>query len=141
MIIHENSLTEEIFITLRKHGSFKDYYYEDVKYALKNTLFSVVVFDEYIPVGMGRVVGDGRIAFFIKDVVVHSDYRGQKIGSLIMNNLLNYIKSAGTKDAYVGLMSSLGKEKFYEKFGFITRPNEIYGAGMIMFLKEKGDYE
>ena len=32
---------------------------------------------------------------------------------------------------YLG--ASKGKEAFYEKFGFISRPNESLGAGMILY--------
>lgn len=32
---------------------------------------------------------------------------------------------------YLG--ASKGKESFYEKFGFISRPNEDLGAGMILY--------
>ena len=32
---------------------------------------------------------------------------------------------------YLG--ASKGKESFYEKFGFITRPNEELGSGMILY--------
>lgn len=31
------------------------------------------------------------------------------------------------------LGASKGKEAFYEKFGFVSRPNEELGAGMILF--------
>lgn len=33
----------------------------------------------------------------------------------------------------VGLMAAVGKEPFYQKFGFHTRPNEREGAGMLQF--------
>ena len=32
---------------------------------------------------------------------------------------------------YLG--ATKGKENFYEKFGFISRPNEELGAGMILY--------
>lgn len=32
---------------------------------------------------------------------------------------------------YLG--ASKGKESFYEKFGFISRPNEDLGVGMILY--------
>ena len=32
--------------------------------------------------------------------------------------------------AYAVLMASKGKEAFYERYGFISRPNEKQGAGM-----------
>jgi hypothetical protein len=32
-------------------------------------------------------------------------------------------------------MATKGREAFYKKFGFIERPNEQFGAGMIQFIK------
>ena len=34
---------------------------------------------------------------------------------------------------YLG--AAKGKEGFYEKFGFVTRPNDDVGAGMILYDK------
>jgi len=37
----------------------------------------------------------------------------------------------------VNLMAAPNKEGFYKKFGFIERPNENMGAGMVMYLKKE----
>ena len=34
----------------------------------------------------------------------------------------------------VGLFAAKGKEGFYEKYGFMKRPNETYGNGMCTFF-------
>jgi len=139
MQIVKNGLTENIFIDLRKEGPFVEYSYQDVKKALQHTLFSIVIFEKNIPIAMGRIVGDGRISFFIKDVVVKKEYRSLGIGKIVMKELIGYIKTVGCYKAYVGLMSSLGHESFYEQFGFIRRPNKDFGAGMILFLEDKDE--
>jgi GNAT superfamily N-acetyltransferase len=132
----KNNITSKQFIDLRKEGPFMQYEEVDVITALKNTLYSVVIYEDELAIGMGRVVGDGRISFFIKDIVVKKDHQGKGVGSLIMELLLDYIKANGARNAYIGLMSTVGLEGFYEKFGFIRRPNESFGAGMIMYLKD-----
>lgn len=137
--IRENELTPEQFILLREEKYFKKYSDSDVAISLNNTLYSVLVLHQLKPVAMGRIIGDDRIAFFIKDVVVHPDYQDEGIGKLVMDKLLNYIKIKGCEDAYIGLMSTPGKEFFYEKFGFIKRPNNHHGHGMIKFLKEENE--
>ena len=52
-----------------------------------------------------------------------------------MNKLIekiNEYKKVNPKiRTYLG--SSKGKKSFYEKFGFISRPNEDLGAGMILY--------
>ena len=63
------------------------------------------------------------------------EYQGKKIGTGIMENLLEKIKEYKKVNpnirTYLG--ASKGKEAFYEKFGFVSRPNEELGAGMILF--------
>ena len=141
MHVLENGVTVDIFINLRKYGPFKEYNEEDVRIALQHTLYSLVVFDETKPVGMVRIVGDGRICFFIKDLVVLPEYQDKGIGTLIMKNLFSYFKANACLNAYIGLMSTPNVESFYEKFGFIRRPNKDYGAGMILYYQGEDKYD
>lgn len=133
--IIENSLNVDDFINLRKTGPFIEYEKEDVEIALKNNLYSVSVYKDNQVIGIVRIVGDGRICFFIKDLVVHPDYKGKKIGALLMKYIFKYIEENACYNAYIGLMATVNTEGFYEKFGFIRRPNENHGAGMIMYYK------
>jgi N-acetylglutamate synthase-like GNAT family acetyltransferase len=138
MRIAENALTANIYSTLRKTGPFIPYEEEDIEISLKNSLHSVVVFDESNKaVGIARVIGDNKITFIIKDVVVLPIYQNQGIGELLIKNLFSYINKHACENAYIGLMSTVHKEGFYEKYGFIRRPNENYGAGMVMFYKKE----
>lgn len=146
MRVVENGLTVDIYRSLRKTGPFMEYNDHDVEVALANSLYSVVVYDGEKPIGIARLVGDNRITFFLKDVVVHPDYRGQGIGRLIMQYIFEYIDQHASDNAYIGLTSTQGREGFYERFGFIRRPNDQLGAGMSMFytkdesnLKRKPD--
>ncbi|MFC7679067.1 GNAT family N-acetyltransferase [Paenibacillus sp. GCM10028914] len=132
-----NTLTPEIYIELRRKVGFKQYSFEDVAMALEKTLFSVVIYDADKPVGIGRVLGDDRVVFFIKDVVVDPDYQNRSIGHDIMLSLMEYIEGKACKNAYVGLMSTPNKEGFYKKFGFIQRPNEEFGHGMVKFVNNE----
>lgn len=142
IIVKENELKPETFIKLRKYYSnFIEYAKEDVEVALKNTLYSVCVYDGDKEIGIARVVGDGRICFFIKDVVVHPDYQGKNIGKLIMSYLFKYFAEVAADNAYIGLMATPNTEGFYEKFGFIRRPNERYGSGMILYYKREKQWK
>lgn len=135
LIIKENSLTSSDFINLRRTGPFIEYKKDDVELALKNTLYSITVLIKAKTIGIARIVGDGRITFFIKDFVVIPDYKGKHIGTIIIKYLFKYIEKHACPNAYIGLMATPNTEGFYEKFGFIRRPNENHGAGMIMFYK------
>lgn len=64
--------------------------------------------------------------------MVRPEYQGMGIGTGIMNNILDeanvYRGMNPVIRVYLG--ASKGKEGFYEKFGFVGRPNESLGAGM-----------
>lgn len=102
--------------------------------ALKNTFYSVSVYDNDMIIGFGRIVGDGICFLHIHDVMVLPKYQNKKIGAKIMNSLLNKIDEVRQKnpDVLVYLGASLGKEDFYKKQGFITREEAGLGPGMIL---------
>lgn len=106
-----------------------------VKEALRNTLYSLCVYDENRLIGYGRIIGDKTIFLYIQDIMVIPKYQGKQIGTGIMYKLLEqvdrYKKVNPNIRTYLG--ASKGKEGFYEKFGFISRPNDKLGAGMILY--------
>ena len=106
-----------------------------VKEALRNTLYSLCVYDENGLIGYGRIIGDKTIFLYIQDIMVIPKYQGKQIGTEIMYKLLEqvdrYKKVNPNIRTYLG--ASKGKEGFYEKFGFISRPNDKLGAGMILY--------
>lgn len=100
--------------------------------SFKNTLYGVTAEVDGETVACGRIIGDGALYFYIQDVIVLPQYQGQGFGKIIMNNIMNFLKENCPQNSFVGLMAAKGKHAFYEKYGFITRPNEIYGPGMVM---------
>ena len=105
-----------------------------VRKALDNSLFCVCIELDGTIVGMGRIAGDTAIYLHILDVIVHPAYQRKGIGTLIMRALMRYVDTVGNKNTNIGLMCSKGREEFYKGFGFITRPDEKFGAGMIKIL-------
>lgn len=134
--IEQDGVTPEIYKMVRESVGMPKYKREDVELALAHTLFSVVIWEGQRPVGMGRVIGDGRVAFFIKDVATVPDRQGKGIGTLVMEQLMAYIRDVGAENAYVGLMALKGKENFYKKFGFHVRPFQNEGSGMTQYLND-----
>ncbi len=106
-----------------------------VETALKNTLYSLCVYDDNKLIGYGRIIGDKTIFLYIQDIIVIPEYQNKHIGTRIMENLLTqineYKKINPNIRTYLG--ASKGKESFYVKFGFISRPNEDLGSGMILY--------
>lgn len=70
-------------------------------------------------VGMCRVMWDGGLTAEIMNVVVHPDYQGQGIGRRLMELLIAEIEKLGVR--HITLGSAVGKEAFYEQFGFVVR--------------------
>jgi ribosomal protein S18 acetylase RimI-like enzyme len=67
-------------------------------------------------VGMGRVISDGCSDGYIQDVIVLPEYRGRKVGSLIINALIERGRDAGL--TWIGLIAEPGNDLFYASLGF-----------------------
>lgn len=116
----DNALKAEDFVRLKVATGFIDRPIQQVENALKNGLFNVSAICDGKVVGMGRLVGDGAMYWYLQEIVVLPEYQGKGIGKSIVNRLIEHIKSTaipGTK-VEVGLTAVAGKEPFYEKFGF-----------------------
>lgn len=133
MIVKENINNVCEFNFLYDNVEWGSYDKEVARIALKNTLYSVSVYEDNQIIGYGRIIGDGAIFFYIHDIMVRKDYQGKKVGTLIMNKLVDKIKEYKkiNNGARIYLGASKNKEKFYEKFGFITREEANLGPGMI----------
>ena len=102
--------------------------------ALDNTFYSVSVYEDNKIVGYGRIIGDTICFLYIQDIMVKPEYQGNKIGTMIMNKLLEKINEIKQEnpDLRVYLGASKNREEFYEKFGFIKRIDADLGYGMIL---------
>ncbi len=95
--------------------------------ALDNSLYSIAVVSNQEIIGMGRVVGDNGLYYYIQDLIVHPDYQSKGIGREIMSRLLNYINTNAKKGAFIGLMAAKGLKDYYKEFGFKPRPEQEPG--------------
>ena len=95
----------------------------------EQSCFAVCIYDKTKIIGMARMVGDGAY-FTIYDVVTRAEYQHQGIGKILMQELIKFYESIADDDTYLYLGASFGKEKFYEQFGFKSRPYDGIGAGM-----------
>ncbi|HCM88484.1 MULTISPECIES: GNAT family N-acetyltransferase [Vagococcus] len=92
--------------------------FEAAELSLKHSIFGITIKENEKIIGMGRIIGDGAIYFYIQDIVVHPDYQKQGIGHLIMRELMDYLKENAPDKAFVGLFASEGNESFYKKYTF-----------------------
>ena len=119
-VLLDNSLRAEDFIRLKVAAGFMDRPLKQAEKALENGLFNVSAYSEGKVVGMGRLVGDGAMYWYLQEIIVLPEYQGMGIGKSIVNRLIENIKSTALPGTAieVGLTAVKGKEQFYEKFGF-----------------------
>ena len=111
-------------------GSIDD---QTVAKALANDLFSVCVLQGEEVIGIGRVVGDGAIYYYIQDVIVLPAHRSKGVGTLIMDNIEVFLSENAGKNAFIGLMAAAGVKDFYKNYGYLERPAE--GPGMFKVVQ------
>lgn len=104
--------------------SLKD---NQVKKALNRDLYSVVIVSENETIGMGRIIGDGAVYFYIQDVIVHPNWRKQGVGQLIMEHIESFLSRSIKEYGFIGLMAVEGVEQFYSSYGYIKRNDQCPG--------------
>lgn len=110
---------------------------EQMELAIKNSIKSFVVRHKEMPVATINWLGDYGMHWFMKEFIVHKDYQGRMIGTLLYRFSENFIKSTMQADwkVCIDLKSSKGKENFYHKLGFQTMTEVENGSGMEKMLE------
>ncbi len=125
-------MTGEEYNELRRLVGFHLLSQGQAERGLEHTTFLVTARDEGKIVGMGRVLFDFGYTAYIGDVFVHPQYQRMGIGTRIVKSLMKKTMDAafeGDRIMFI-LGAAKGKEGFYEKLGFMKRPNEVSGCGM-----------
>ena len=132
-----NYITPEEYMEMRRLVEWSAFPLEQAAEGLKNTFILICFRVDGKPVALGRAVSDRGYVVYIADVIVIPEYQGNGLGRKIMESLMEQIK-ASMKPGYrimITLMAAQGKEKFYNKFGFVDRPNEAFGCGMHQWIE------
>ena len=134
----ENDITIEEYKYLRSKVGWNMLSDKQSESALANSIFNVKALDDDGNIiGMGRIVGDGAVICYIQDLIVVPEAQGKRVGSMIIDRLIEYVKSIkedGTT-MMLCLMCAKGREPFYEKHDFIARPTSDLGPGMIQYIR------
>ena len=136
-LVHD--IDVDTYLELRKSVGWKELSHSQATKSINAALYITVLYDdENIPCAMGRVVGDGAVICYIQDLVVRPECQGKGYGSVVLEDLKAYVESLrepGTT-MMLALMCAKGREKFYEKHDFMTRPTDNLGPGMIQYLED-----
>lgn len=136
LILEENQLDLDTYLNLRASVGWKVLSKEQAEKAISNSIYTVTASIDGKVVGMGRMVGDGAVICYVQDLVVHPYYQKLGVGAALMDRLIGYAESLrmeGT-ELMLCLMCAKGREEFYKKHGFMARPTDKLGPGMIMYL-------
>ena len=134
---YETSLTPpgvEEFVSLRAQVGWGDTCSSSAEIGLANSLFHVTVRDNGQLIGMGRVIGDDALFYYIQDVVVAPAYQNQGIGRILMNEIEDYLQANAAQGSTVALLAAQGKESFYARYGYLERTGSPLGKGMCRFV-------
>jgi spermidine synthase len=84
--------------------------------------FLVASIDDQI-IGMGRAISDGASDSYLQDITVKESFRGNGIGSQIIELLVKRLNGDGLK--WIGLVAEKGSHGFYQRLGFNKMPDSI----------------
>ena len=132
-------ISPEEYMEMRKLVEWSQFPLEQAEQGLKHSAHLCVFRKEGKVIALTRVLTDHGYVVYIADVIVRPEFQGQGLGRALMNNAMTYIKGL-LKPGYrlmISLMAAQGKEEFYKKFGFVTRPNEMYGCGMCQWIQSE----
>ena len=110
-------------------------YFKKFITAYKDNSYIIKIEDKAIGFYNDEELEDG--SYEVGNICIIPEYQGKNIGTGIMEGLLKQIDKYKkvNPDIRTYLGAAKGKEGFYEKFGFVSRPNDDLGAGMILYNK------
>ena len=94
----------------------KDRKKETVKKTVENSL-CYFAYDKDKLIGFARAITDYTTNYYICDVIVDEEYRGEGIGKKIVETLINDEELIHLR----ALLITKDAKKFYEKFGFYNK--------------------
>ena len=112
----EAKLDIDTYLELRQSVNFRKLTRDQAKKGLSNSMYTLVAF---------------------KDLIIRPEVQGEGIGGLILETLKKFVIQEGYEGTTMmfDLMCAKGREEFYKKHGFIARPTENLGPGMIQFIQ------
>ncbi len=99
--------------------------FEAARDALPRSLHAVVAVADGKTVGMGRIVGDGAIFFYVQDIAVAPPWQGRGVGAAILSALTTWVRETAPEKAFLGVFAVAGTERFYERFGFAQHAHDV----------------
>lgn len=131
VVLVEETPTAAEYISLRQAMGWGTIDEATARRTLGGACFSACLRCEGRLVGLVRAIGDGCLYFAVSDVMVSSELRGGGHGATLLNALGEYLRRAAKPGASITLQPLVGREPFYEKFGWVRCPGGPFGSGMV----------
>lgn len=77
------------------------------------------VYREGRQVGFARVITDGATTYYLCDVFILEDHRGQGLGKKLIETIVH----SEEYDGMVGILGTLDAHGLYEQYGFVRSPD------------------
>jgi len=105
--------------------------------ALTASIFSVCVEHDGELIGMGRIIGDGGLHYYLTDIVVDPKHQRRGVGSMIVRALTEFMERVPYKNTPVNIFAVEGTAEFYARFGYkAQRPT---GPAMYRWLNKSDE--
>jgi GNAT superfamily N-acetyltransferase len=126
------SPTVEEFAAVTAAVGFKARPPEAIRVGLENTGCAVCAVVGGSVVGVGRIVGDGALHFYVTGIMVVPSHQRHGVGSAIVEALLAKVKEIPYANVLVEAVPLPGLESFYARHGF--RASRQHAPGMHLWL-------
>lgn len=125
-LIFEKPKAED-YVSLRIRSGMGNKDLERSQKAIKNSLFTVSIYDEDKLIGFGRIVGDQGITYVVSDIMVDEKYRRKGFADQIMKEINNYLEENTFDDSYICLIANSPADLLYHKYQFEYLPESKCG--------------
>lgn len=132
--LHSGTPSPADYLRLREDSGLTPRTVEQAVLALPGSWAACYVTDvaSGVPVGMGRLIGDGGWYFHVVDMAVLPAHQRKGIGAWVLAWLLDQIRDAVPPDAFVSLMADPPGRRLYARHGF-TEERDL-SIGMALWL-------
>lgn len=116
-IVYEAPSAQD-YVSLRLRSGMGNKELKRSQIALKNSLFTVCLYDKEELIGFGRIVGDGGITYVVSDIMVDKKYQRRGYAEEIMKAIDSYFEKNTHEDSYICLIANKPADLLYKKHQF-----------------------
>ena len=135
-ILFTDKLKVEDYLRFREAAGWKQLACEQAQAGLDSSYAVIAAMCGDEAVGFARLLWDGGYVAYLAEVFVEDKFRHKGLASKMVKQLIEKLR-AEKKEGWeikIHLLAGLGRESFYEPFGFRARPDDKSGAAMDMWL-------